>query len=673
MPITSTGIGSGLDVESLVAQLVLAEIQPRESRLNSAEVTFQSEISSYGLIKSAVSDFQTATKTAATVDTYQAKSTSSSDYTKLTSSATTGAVAASYDVAVTALAATQALASATGYETTSAVVGTGKLSIAIGTTSYNSGTDVYTSFTQKAGTSAVEVTIDSSNNTLAGVRDAINGSTAGVVASIIYDGSNYRLALSAKDSGAGNTVAITVDDDDANDTNTSGLSSLSFSAGATNLTQTVAGSDAALSINGLAVTSGSNVVSGAIEGLDITLKETFSGTETITVANNTGAIKTAVQGFVDAYNELIDVLNTQTSYNAETGSASTLTGDATVRTLIGSIRSYLNDEIINPYSEFGYAAQLGFKTNTVDGKITIDNTKFDAALAADPLDVATIFAGYGRATNSNVQFISATSQSEEGAYGVSFTPAVAGSILGASLANNLNFSGSGNQSATFDITVDGETASVTINEDYGSDAAAAAGVQAAINAALATKTVSVTLSGGSGDQLLIQSTTSGASSAVAVSNLDNDANDLGLNSISTTAGADASGTIGGFAATISGTELTGMTGSKTEGIKLKILGGASADLGSIYYSQGIASKLDTLLDGLLASDGLVEARLTGLAASVADIADSRLALAERADNLEAIYRNQFNGLETLISGINETGAFLTQALSNFVKPLSFKK
>lgn len=673
MPITSTGIGSGLDVESLVAQLVLSEIQPRETRLNTAEVTYQSEISSYGLIKSAVSDFQIATKTAASVDTYQAKSTSASDYTKLSAMATTGAAEASYDLTVSALATKQGLATATGYETTSSVVGTGKLSIAIGTTSYDSGTDVYSSFTQKTGTTAVEVTIDSSNNTLAGVRDAINGSTAGVVASIIYDGSNYRLALAAKDSGVGNTVAITVDDDDTNDTNTSGLSNLSFSSGATNLTQTVAGTDAALTINGLAVTSSSNVVSGAIESLDITLKETFSGIETVTVTNNTGTIKTAVEGFVDAYNDLIDVLNTQTSYNSETGSSSTLTGDATVRTLIGNIRSYLNDEIINPYSDYGYAAQLGFKTNTLDGKISIDNTKLDAALAADPLDVATIFAGYGRATNSNVQFVSSTSQSEEGAYAVSFTPAVSGSILGAALANNLNFSGAGNQSATFDITVDGEAASITINEDFGSDAAAAAGVQSAINAALATKSVSVTLAGGSGDQLLIQSTTSGSSSSVAVSNLDNDANDLGLNSVSTTSGADASGAIGGFAATINGTELTGLTGSNTEGIKLKILGGASADLGSIYYSRGIASKLDTLLDGLLASDGLVEARLTGLAASVADIADSRIALADRADNLEAIYRNQFNGLETLISGINETGAFLTQALSNFVDPLSFKK
>jgi len=244
--------------------------------------------------------------------------------------------------------------------------------------------------------------------------------------------------------------------------------------------------------------------------------------------------------------------------------------------------------------------------------------------------------------------------------------------LGGALAGNLNFSGSGNQAATFDITVDGETASVTISSDFADDAAAAVGVQTAINNALATKSVTVVLSG-AGDQLLIQSTSSGASSSVVVSNLDNDANDLGLDAVTTTTGSDASGTIGGYAATISGAELTGATGTPVDGLKLKILGGASSQLGSVYFSQGIASKLDTLLEGLLASEGLVEAKLTGLTASIADITESRTSLAQRAENLEAIYRNQFNGLETLISGINETSSFLTQALSNFVKPLSFKK
>jgi flagellar hook-associated protein 2 len=104
-----------------------------------------------------------------------------------------------------------------------------------------------------------------------------------------------------------------------------------------------------------------------------------------------------------------------------------------------------------------------------------------------------------------------------------------------------------------------------------------------------------------------------------------------------------------------------------------VLGGASSQLGSVFYSKGIASKLDSLLTGLLATNGLIDAKVMGLTASVDDITDARSALVQRAENLESIYRNQFNGLETLISSINETSSFLTQALSTFVAPLSFKK
>jgi len=673
MPITATGIGSGLDVESLVAQLVLSEVKPKEVRLDRTEAAYQAQISAYGSIKGAMSGFQTAAQTTADPATYQAKTTSASDYTKLSTSATSSAVEGNYSLTVTRLAQTHSLATSAGYASTSAAVGTGTLTISTGTTSYTSETDTYNSFTQKTGTSAVVITIDASNNSLAGLRDAINGSTAAVTASIIYDGANYQLALAANDSGAENSIAIAVDDDDLNDTNAAGLSSFAFSSGATNLTQTAEGTDAALTINGLAVTSASNVVSGAVEGLDITLKETFSEPETITVTDNTGAIKTAIQGFVDGYNELVTVLNAQTSYNASTGRGSTLTGDSTVRSLLNTIRSYMNDQVSNAQSDYSYAAQVGFKTNTLDGKITLDSTKLDAALAADPLDIATLFGAYGRTTNPNVEFVSSTTESEVGQYSVDYTPASAASILGSALATNLNFSQNANAAATFDITVDGETASVTISSNYASDAEAAAGVQAAINAALSTKSVSVTLAGVSGDQLVIQSNTSGSSSSVVVSNLDNDAASLGLNSVTTTTGSDAAGSLGGFAATVSGTQLTGGLGTPTEGVKLNVLGGATSDLGSLYFSRGIGSKVDTLLSSLLSANGLVEARLTGLASSVKDVTASRQALSERADNLEALYRNQFNNLETLISGINETGSFLNQALSGFVAPLSFVK
>ena len=673
MPITSTGIGSGLDVESLVAQLVLAEVQPQETRLNTTEAAYQAEISSFGAIKSALSNLQASAQALNTTSTYQTMSTSVSDYNKLSASASSSAFPGSYDLTVGNLATSHSLASVADYSATSSVVGTGVLTLAIGTTSYDQETDVYTSFTPKTGTSAVQITIDSSNNTLAGIRDAINASEAEATASIVFDGSNYRLVLSANESGAANTLSITADDADGIDTNSTGLSALSFSSSATNLTQTVAGADATLTVNGLSISSGSNVVSGAIEGLDLTLKETFATPETVSISKNTGTIKSAVQGFVDAYNDVIEVFNVQTSYDSETGRGSTLTGDATVRTLLSSIRNELNREVINPASDYSYAAEIGLTSSTLDGKLSIDDSKLTAALSADPLGVATVFSNFARPTSSNVLFSSATNSTSEGEYAVSFTPAISGSLLGAALAQNLNFSGNGNQSATFDITVDGETASVTIDSDFADDSAAALGLQSAINAALTTKSVTVSLSGSNADQLLISSTSSGSDSAVSVANLDSDASDLGLNSVSTTTGSDAVGTIGGFAATVSGTELTGVTGTPVAGLKIKVLGGASSQLGSVFYSKGIASKLDSLLTGLLATNGLIDAKLTGLTASVEDIADARSALGQRAENLESIYRNQFNGLETLISSINETSSFLTQALSTFVAPLSFKK
>ena len=107
MPITSTGIGSGLDVETLVSQLVLAETQPQEARLITRETQLQAEISAFGLIKSALSTFQTSAESAGDASNYQAKSVSITDYTKMSGSATAGAAAGTYDITASSLATKQ--------------------------------------------------------------------------------------------------------------------------------------------------------------------------------------------------------------------------------------------------------------------------------------------------------------------------------------------------------------------------------------------------------------------------------------------------------------------------------------------------------------------------------------------------------------------------------------
>ena len=106
---------------------------------------------------------------------------------------------------------------------------------------------------------------------------------------------------------------------------------------------------------------------------------------------------------------------------------------------------------------------------------------------------------------------------------------------------------------------------------------------------------------------------------------------------------------------------------------LKLLGGATGSLGTVKYAVGIAEGISDLLSGFLSSQGLIDSRVTGIEASISDLDEQREALNFRADGLERQYRNQFNGLETLIAQFSATQTFLSQALQNFVAPMSFVK
>ena len=234
MPITSTGISSGLDVELLVTQLVAADIGGPARRLDSQEASYLSKVTALGSLKGAVSGFQGVLTGISSGSTYQGKSASSTDATSVGITASKGARPSNYSVSVSALATAQSLALAgSTFTSISDAVGTGTVSI-----------------TDGAATTAV--TINSNNNSLAGLADAINASSAKATANIVNDGSGYRLLLTADETGLANALTITVSSDsDGNDTDNAGLSRFASA----NLTQTVAASDAAFTVNGLAMSS----------------------------------------------------------------------------------------------------------------------------------------------------------------------------------------------------------------------------------------------------------------------------------------------------------------------------------------------------------------------------------------------------------------------------------
>jgi flagellar hook-associated protein 2 len=533
------------------------------------------------------------------------------------------------------------------------------------------------------GSQTASITIDASNNSLSGLRDAINASDANVNASIINDGAGYRLVLQATKTGLANAITVTASSDsDGNLTDANNLSRFVSS----NLTETIAAADAAFSINGLDITSSLNTVDNAIEGVTLTLKAATDVGEValVSINDNTAGIVGAINTFKDGYNDLIKAINDLTSYNADLGRGSVLTGDPGIRSLGQKLRTMLNTQVENVSSNVGSLAELGITTDVKDGTLSINTTTLNGFIASDPLDVASIFASLARPTNESVEFVSSGPKTLVGDYAVDFTAASAGSITSGVVSVNgqsLDFSGQ-NKDVQFTVTVDGVTSStITLNGDYTTGASdaenlglLATALQTQINSALPSNTVLVTADTGA-NKLVVSTVSEGASSSVTfaeVVRLDSIGFAAGTTAVS---GSAASGTINGQAATWDATArtLTGATSSSVEGLVLKIDSGATGDLGSVAYSKGLMTDIDSLVTELLSASGPLESRIKGLADSVSDIAEQREALQRRVSSLESRYRQQFNGLETLISQLNTTQNFLTTALSQFVDPLSFKK
>ena len=655
MALSSPGIGSGLDVNGLVSQLMALEQRPL-SLLNTKEAKLQAQLSAYGSLKGALSSFQSAVAALATPAKFTAVKASVADSTVLTASAASTASPGSYSIEVQTLAQAQKLKSDT-FEATSETVGTGSLTIQFGT--YSGG-----SFTLNPEKSAKTVTIGSANASLAGVRDAINAADAGVSASIINDGTGYRLVIASEDAGVANALKITVADDDLDNTDAAGLSRLVYDAstgGTTNLTQTVLAQNATAVIDGIAISKSTNTWTDAIEGVTLNLLKEGE-TTTLKVAKDTAGTKAAVESFVKAFNDLNATLTSLSKYDAASKQASILTGDATVRSVQGQLRSLFNTALPTAGGGLTSLAEIGVTFQT-DGTLKLDSSKLTAALNDSAKDVATLFAAVGKPTDSLVSFVSSTTDTKNGNYAVNITQlATQGKAVGQGNAALTINAGSND---ALSLTVDGVAVSVTLNAGtYLTTAALAAEIQSKINGASALSSagssVTVTESGG---KLTVTSGRYGSASTVAVTG-GNAASDL-FGGTTETAGVDVAGSIGGIAASGSGQALTGA--GDASGLKVSITGGATGDRGTIGFARGYADLLDKLVGRMLENDGLVDGRMDGINASIKELGSRREALASRLVQIEKRYRAQFTALDTMIASMTQTSNYLQQQLANLPK------
>ncbi|KJV05951.1 flagellar filament capping protein FliD [Methylocucumis oryzae] len=220
--ITSTGLGSGLDINGMVTKLVAAERSAADTRNTTREANDNAKITALGNFKGALSDFKTSLTTLSQTSSFQKITANSSDTSIITASALSVAEVASYQVEVKSTAQSHALASK-AYADPTTVVGSGTLTINFGTTDYDTTTKAYNGFTPNANKPSLTLTIDSTNNSLVGIRDAVNKANAGVTASIINDGSGNRLVFKSTDTGLSNSMQIKVTESGG-----AGLSDLAF-------------------------------------------------------------------------------------------------------------------------------------------------------------------------------------------------------------------------------------------------------------------------------------------------------------------------------------------------------------------------------------------------------------------------------------------------------------
>ena len=356
--ISSPGIGSGLDVNSIVTQLMAIEKQPLNA-LQTKQTTIQSTISEYGKIQSAVSTLNDlAAKLAGTSAWKQTVTNSSST---AVSAVTNNSAPGTYSVTVQALASVQTIATGTPVPA-STTPGAGTLHIELGT--YGAG---QTSFTPKAGATAVDVAI-AATDTLADVRDKINAAGAGVTALIMTDASGSRLLIRSNDSGAANAFR------------TSGVASLAFdpSAGVKTMVQSQTAADAQATVNGLAVTSSSNSLSNIVDGLTLNLANVTTDPVTVNVVTDTDTLKKTISDFAAAYTAVVKLIGTDTKYDAATKTGGILQGDSAavgiqrqLRTLAGSLSA--------ASSTFGHLSDIGLELQA-DGSMTVNDTKLTNAL-----------------------------------------------------------------------------------------------------------------------------------------------------------------------------------------------------------------------------------------------------------------------------------------------------
>ncbi len=602
-------VGS-LDVSSIVSQLMYAERAPVR-RLDSQITNFQNKIDAYNKLNSNLSALLSSLTDLSDPDVFSSKSTTSSDKSILEASASGSASQGTYQIQVDRLALYDNFVSDGGFSTSTETIGTGSFDLVVAGSSY-------------------AVTIDSSNNTLDGLRKAINLSEAPVNASIINDGAGYRLTITSEESGSDNAIAV------QNNTLTLSDGSTSLTLSRTHDIADVGELDAGLTVNGLAVTSSSNQVDDVIEDVTIDLKSASTSTVTLTVANDKEAVKAKIQAFADSYNKAYQFLNSQFEVIGTTGRAGTLAGDSIVRTIQSQLSSVVSGGITGLGGNLTTLGSAGIDLQN-DGTLKIDTSDLDKVLDDHFDEISGLFAAIADTTNVRVSYISHTPSTSAGTYQVDISTAPEAAIVTApnAIATTLGT----NELLTF--TLGPQTSQVSLTSDMTLEQ-----VVQAINTQLEADGLGLSAEQ-SGTSLVLTSDAEGDGVTFTVtSDVDGAGTGIGTTGLSDT-GVSVAGTFTDpstgavYEATGRGNALTGSSGDAT-GLKVRFTGDSPGTFGTVTITLGFASQLSRLVTTLTDSlEGPIHNAIEGYESTIRSIHSDIDNIEQRLTLRESYLMDQF--------------------------------
>lgn len=625
------GFSGGLDVQGLVSQILFAEQAPIR-QIDSKISNYQAKVKGYNDLNSRLSSLLAEMDTLSREESFAARKTTSSSESVITASADSSAFEGTYQITVQRLALWDNFVSDASFTETSGAIGTG-------------------SFDLTVGDETTTITIDSTNSTLDGLRLAINSSGADVNASIVHDGSGYRLTVTSKSSGSENAISV------SNNTLTLADGSTPLTLSRTHDIADASELDAALNVNGLAVTSSSNQVEDVISGVTLNLKNISASTVTIQVANDTEAVKSSIQGFVEAYNQVYSYINTQFQYVEGAGS-SRMAGESILRDVQSQLSSIVGSQVTGLGGAMTTLAELGV-TMKNDGTLTVDSAVLDENLSSNFDAIKDLFVGQGTPSNSRIAYVGMGTATQPGTYQVDVTvvPEAATITAPNSIATTLGID------ETLSFTVGSSSFQVQLTSDLTLEQ-----IVDALNQAFEDESAGLTASM-SGTDLVISSDAVGDAASFSVtSDVTGAGTGIGTDGLSDT-GVSVAGTLTNtatsevYTTTGSGSLLTVEDGD-AEGLKLSFSGTTTGDYGTVTVTVGFAEQLKRVLTTFTDSlEGPIKTAVDGYNSDIKELRKDIESIQLRLSQRESYLIQQFSKANEALAQMQYLQASLSRQLA----------